>query len=166
MFNSVVDILDALKEKTLKVAKLSKETGIPSSRIYKWKDRGSKITAEDAEILKEWIKKMDNSRNNGNSTPHAQGMHTKEDYLSGKNLDTLYEAHGKVIDTNAKLAEANYLLAVSIARALPETRQDQVWPPKLAEWVREFYSGKKVVPIDELLKELQKASMPDNSYKR
>lgn len=65
MFKSPADILDALKEKRLRVAKLSTETGIPSSRIYKWKDRGSKITSEDAEILKEWIAKLDNSKNNG-----------------------------------------------------------------------------------------------------
>lgn len=76
----------------------------------------------------------------------------KEDYLSGKNLENFSEAHRQ--------------LATAIARVLPETRQDQGWPPKLAEWIREVYSGKKVVPVDELLKELQKVSMPNNSYKQ
>lgn len=76
----------------------------------------------------------------------------REDYLSGKNLENFSEAHRQ--------------LATAIARALPETRQDQVLAPKLAEWIQEFYSGKKVVPIDELLKELKKASMPNSSYKQ
>lgn len=75
MFKTPGDILDALKEKTLKVAKLSKETGIPSSRIYKWKDRGSKITAEDSEILKNWITKLDNSRDNGKDTTGSHDAH-------------------------------------------------------------------------------------------
>lgn len=65
MFKNPTEILDALKEKRLKVAKLSTETGIPSSRIYKWKDRGSKITSEDADKLKEWIERLDNSIENG-----------------------------------------------------------------------------------------------------
>lgn len=61
MFKEPADILEALKERTLSVAKLSRETGIPDSRMYKWRDRGSKITAEDYKTLEDWIAKLDNS---------------------------------------------------------------------------------------------------------
>lgn len=61
MFKSIPDILEALQEKRLPVSKLSKETGIPAARIYKWKDRNSKITAEDAATLENWAGKLDNS---------------------------------------------------------------------------------------------------------
>lgn len=83
----------------------------------------------------------------------------KKDYLSGKNLDNFSEAHRKLVDTNSELA-------LAIVRALPGIQSDRVLAPKIAQWLREYYSGKKEVPVDELLKELQKASMPDSSYRQ
>jgi len=61
LFKNINDILENIKDGSLKIAKLSIETGIPASRMYKWKDRGSKITAEDAEKLLDWANKLDNS---------------------------------------------------------------------------------------------------------
>lgn len=50
--------LDALLEKIKKgevnLTKLSKETGIPATRMYKWKDRDSDITLSDAKKLANW----------------------------------------------------------------------------------------------------------------
>jgi len=61
--------LNEIKAGRINVAKLSKETGIPAGRMYKWKDRGSKITSEDAEILKNWIRQFDNSPKNASVGP-------------------------------------------------------------------------------------------------
>jgi hypothetical protein len=58
----VFDILEKIKSGELNIKKLAAETGISAGRIYKWKDRDSKITLEDALLLEEWSsKRLDNS---------------------------------------------------------------------------------------------------------
>lgn len=52
---TVGDILENIKLGELSVAKLSKETGISAAKMYKWKGRGTKLTAEDAEKLQNWL---------------------------------------------------------------------------------------------------------------
>lgn len=65
----VLEILDKIKKEEINIAKLAKDTGIPSGRIYKWKDRGSKITLEDALELQKWANNQsDNSTDIINST--------------------------------------------------------------------------------------------------
>lgn len=64
----VLDILDRIQKEEINIAKLAKETGIPPGRIYKWKDRGSKITLEDALELQKWaLNGLDNSTQKPNS---------------------------------------------------------------------------------------------------
>lgn len=48
-------INERLQKKTMSVLTLSKETGIPSYRIYKWIDGKGKPKAEDTAILEEWL---------------------------------------------------------------------------------------------------------------
>lgn len=50
----VYDILDKIQKGEINIAKLAKESEISSSRIYKWKDRTSKITLDDAVKLAKW----------------------------------------------------------------------------------------------------------------
>lgn len=65
----MLEILDKIKKEEINIAKLAKDTGIPSGRIYKWKDRGSKITLEDALELQKWANNQsDNSTDIINST--------------------------------------------------------------------------------------------------
>lgn len=58
----VLDLLESIKAGNANVLNISNETGIPSSRIYKWGSRkNSKISLEDALILEKWLNKLDNS---------------------------------------------------------------------------------------------------------
>lgn len=99
MYNSISDLLDAIKEKRLKVSKLSKETGIPDQRIYKWKDRDSKISSEDAEILKTWIEKLDKSTNV-----------SKEPEPKKESLQSLISSNECLSRAQEKFADAHVLL--------------------------------------------------------
>lgn len=66
----MLDILERIQSGEMNIAKLAKDTGIPSTRVYKWKDRGSKITLEDAMKIEEWASKQsDNSIESSNLEP-------------------------------------------------------------------------------------------------
>lgn len=79
------------------------------------------------------------------------------DYLSGKNLDSLYEAHRTVTKNNETLTNTNAELTLAIVRVLPGIRQDQALVPKIVELLQEAFAGKKQMTFDEILKELKKA---------
>lgn len=49
------EILDIRKQRRVSVAKLSRITGIPDDRIYKWESGVGNPKAEDAEKLKKWL---------------------------------------------------------------------------------------------------------------
>lgn len=45
-----------MKERNVSVLELSRQTGIPSPRIYKWYQSDTNPKLEDAEVLESWIK--------------------------------------------------------------------------------------------------------------
>lgn len=58
-------LLNAMKIRGVKVPKLSKETGIPADRIYKWFQQGTHPKEEDSVILEKWINgESENVENN------------------------------------------------------------------------------------------------------
>lgn len=50
----IEDLLDKIKKGEVNITQLSKETGIPATRMYKWKDRNSDISLSDAKKLAVW----------------------------------------------------------------------------------------------------------------
>lgn len=64
------DILEKIKKDEINIAQLARDTRIPADRIYKWKDRGSKITLEDALELQKWAANgLDNSTDTNSKQP-------------------------------------------------------------------------------------------------
>lgn len=51
----IVRLKEEMKKRKVSVLKLSKETDIPSPRIYKWYQEGTKPKLEDAQILEKWL---------------------------------------------------------------------------------------------------------------
>ena len=48
-------VSEEMKRRGVKVPRLSKETGIPKDRIYKWYQQGSNPKPEDSITLEKWI---------------------------------------------------------------------------------------------------------------
>lgn len=51
-------ILDLIKKKAVSIENLSKETGIPTSRIYSWNNKRAKPKGEDFVKLQNWVTKF------------------------------------------------------------------------------------------------------------
>lgn len=104
------DILEKIKKEEINIAKLAKDTGIPSGRIYKWKDRGSKITLEDALKLGEWVgSQSDNSTDTLNLE--------KQDLPEARSNEQIYAAIQEV-------AEAVRKIERKIQEVYPEERDN------------------------------------------
>jgi hypothetical protein len=108
-------INDKLSKESKSVLKMSKETGIPSYRIYKWIDGKGNPKTEDAAILEQWL--------NGNlDIVPNKGVHLVDPndpaYLAGqlamaeRLIAKLEESHEEAKADKTKLFEA-----------LAETRQ-------------------------------------------
>lgn len=54
MIQTIDIILEKIKSEEISVAKVSKETGIPDQRIYKWKSGKGKPKSEDVQKLLNW----------------------------------------------------------------------------------------------------------------
>lgn len=96
------EILNKIKSGSLSVQNVSKETGIPASRIYKWKERDSDISAEDAEKLDNWGKTLD--------TPDI-----KKDTLDKDVLKMVAQSNLNQSEANKNQSIANRKLAESIS---------------------------------------------------
>ena len=91
------DLNRVLKEKKLSVLKVSKETGIPASRIYKWLDGKGRPKHEDVQKVQGWIKgDLEEIQNTANEPEidykklYLQQITKTEDALR-ENLSTLTE---------------------------------------------------------------------------
>lgn len=58
MSNKQPNILDELKQTGASVLKISKETGIPANRMYKWYEGKGTPKYEDVQILKAWLAEL------------------------------------------------------------------------------------------------------------
>lgn len=96
------EILNKIKSGSLSVQNVSKETGIPASRIYKWKERDSDISAEDAEKLDNWGKTLDTSD-------------IKKDTLDKDVLKMVAQSNLNQSEANKNQSIANRKLAESIS---------------------------------------------------
>lgn len=106
-------INDKLLKESKSVLKMSKETGIPSYRIYKWIDGKGNPKTEDAAILEQWLSgNLDivpnNSTQNINDAAFLAGQLSMAERLIAK----LEESHEEAKADKDKLFEA-----------LAETRQ-------------------------------------------
>jgi DNA-binding phage protein len=88
----VVNLLEELKKRKVKIPTFSKETGIPKDRIYKWIQEGNNPKADDEKKIYAWIKmeKAPNEEHNGASQ-------------SSENAKTLTEALAIIKQQNAFL---------------------------------------------------------------
>lgn len=154
--NYRAEVLEIRKQRKVSVTKLSKLTGIPADRIYKWESGVGNPKAEDSEKLQEWIAGSSSEKATTRPQEAQQGEIAsnvvKHDYLSGKNLENF--------------SEAQRLLA-SIVHAQSGNLLDRVLAPKVVEeFLREMFSGKKQMTYDELAKEVRKTLKQDNGYRR
>lgn len=156
-------LIDNVKEKmkalNLNVVGLSKATSIPQGRIYKWFDGSGNPKIEDADILKEWIKK-------GKVEKPINSSKKLEDQTSSITAQTLAD----LAKSNLVLAEANKSLAngheelvkiikLSTANASQGTRQGEV------STIHDFLvllsgvvAGRKYQTFDEALSALHTTS--------
>lgn len=104
---------EKLQKKSMSVLTMSKETGIPSYRIYKWQDGKGRPKADDAAILEKWLndnldKVPSHSLNNVNDPAYIAGQLAMAERLIAK----LEESNEEAKSDKNKLFEA-----------LAETRQ-------------------------------------------
>lgn len=109
-------INEKLEKKSMSVLTLSKETGIPSYRIYKWIDGKGNPKAEDSAKLEQWLSdgldKVPNSTSNEVSNPNHPA------YIAGQ-LAMAERLIAKLEESNEEAkADKNKLF-----EALAETRQ-------------------------------------------
>jgi hypothetical protein len=88
-------VKEIMDDKGISVAQLSRGTGIPSARIYKWFKDGLQPKSPDEKLLKSWIDKIE-------QVPHE----TKDENQTPTNGDLL-----GLIESNKILASANKTLA-------------------------------------------------------
>lgn len=62
------EVLEIRKQRKVSVTQLSKSTGIPADRIYKWESGVGNPKADDSEKLQKWI----NGSSSENATPKPQ----------------------------------------------------------------------------------------------
>lgn len=97
------NILDELKGTGASVLKISKETGIPANRMYKWYEGKGSPKYEDVQILRKWLNKLSEEVTNV----------VEEPQISYKGSDDRLAA---LIKSNQDLAESNKALARSHER--------------------------------------------------
>lgn len=96
-------LLDELKQSGVSTLKISKETGIPSDRMYKWYEGKGNPKFEDVQKLRAWLDKR------VEKVPH--GTKLESDPLTA------------LIESNRDLAESNKILAQSHADLVLLMRQ-------------------------------------------
>lgn len=76
-------ILKTIKERNINITELSRITGIPNTRIYKWLDGKGKPKVDDAEKLQHWAKKNleEVPRETGNTSTEATDVDFRKKYL-------------------------------------------------------------------------------------
>lgn len=136
----MADILAGIKEGTINVSKLSRETGIPASRMYKWKVRPTKITAEDSEILDKWIEKLDNSPENApsESLEPDSGDKTPAADKEAENISALIASNSKLSDAVKLQAEVDLNTSKNYAKLI-----DMIENPKSRNGVKKNQNGDK-----------------------
>jgi hypothetical protein len=100
----LIDIVkETMKERKMNPRHLSKATGIPADRIYKWMQRGLNPKAEDAEKLKAWISSKDDvvnvprGKHASNYTEQALMNLTESNRLMAKSNADLAESHKELV---------------------------------------------------------------------
>lgn len=143
---------EEMKRRGVKFPRLSKETGIPKDRMYKWYgEQGSRISHQDVVTLQRWLdRKMDNNTNlernrttmEGAAT-HGQEGESPENKIPGqvgrdgeaKSLQailSLSETNRKAIDAVDKIADSNLILARLLEQKATEPRPQEI-PEALTE---------------------------------
>lgn len=91
----IEDLLEKIKRGEVNITKLAKETGIPATRMYKWKDRDSDISLSDAKKLALWGKlDLDKSLNSD-----------EEEENKDKTIADLAYSTRRLTDNNTELVE-------------------------------------------------------------
>ena len=103
MSNKPADILAEIKAVGVSLLKISKQTGIPVNRMYKWYEGKGSPKHEDVQILRQWLGK------NAEKVPHEAP--TKMAVVSQDAVVKLIESNKILAEANADLAAAHKLLA-------------------------------------------------------
>lgn len=139
----------------MSVPDFSNETGIPKSRVYKWKQEGTNPKADDVKIITDWLNgEMENvprELNDNTSTNNRLDTLLSVILAMSKDNTALISQHDKIVDTNSKIAETNRLLAQQLIKErstenspLEENRINQlVQFADLLEIIAEIGSGAK-----------------------
>lgn len=107
---NVDEILNAIKERNLNVSEISRNTGIPGTRIYKWLDNKGKPKGEDSKTLQDWAKKYLEKLPNSNSSDTQKeptAMQILAVLTNTINLQTeAYREHAAALKVQAELMES------------------------------------------------------------
>lgn len=117
-------ILDIIKERNLNVLEIARNSGIPSSRIYKWLDGKGQPKLEDSEKLLKWAKKnLDNvpraPQEDGIGITMEEEEHTYKKTEPNQSKDSgilTLQALVNLTESNKQLAESNHSLSRSHER--------------------------------------------------
>jgi transcriptional regulator with XRE-family HTH domain len=95
-----------IKEKGISVLRLSKETDIPATRLYKWLDNKAKPKYEDITKLEKWLNDLEKvpngtTSNTDNNTVHIEYKPSMSENYKEKYL-ALLEKHLETIERTEK----------------------------------------------------------------
>lgn len=106
----MADIIDEIRAKGVSVLKISKETGIPANRMYKWYEGKGSPKHEDVLILRKWLgQKVE-------EVPHGTAK--------SSDLTSLIESNKALSESNKSLAKSHeelvLMMKASLTQAVPE----------------------------------------------
>lgn len=70
----IVNLLDELKKRNVKIPQFSKDTGIPKDRVYKWIQEGNNPKADDEKKIIAWIKEEKPPQENSKAEKYPEAV--------------------------------------------------------------------------------------------
>lgn len=155
----VANLFQSLKERKVSVPKFSKATGIPTARIYKWKQEGTNPKAEDEKMIYSWL-------NGENVEKDRISIPAKNEDLSIRAIHNLTET-GKIHAENYSVMVNNEsrLIKLLEQKSTADGQKDNgVASPKVMSGIlvamAKIASGTRWHSEDEALRELGRLLSP------
>lgn len=124
---TIEEILDFIKRKSVNLKKVSEESGISYDKLASWRQERGKPKVEDTETLLEWWKKRPENALKLEEIPNSlDRMPTEENHNSAEESSTI-QAILKIANANEKLADSNQRLTAMLEkeRAITATSPQQ-----------------------------------------
>lgn len=137
-------VLDVIQEKGLNVQQFSRETGIPSARIYKWRAGEGAPKVEDVGKIQNWLRKTSINQKKTEEIPSPTNPATDTQM---EIINKLANSNNTLAEANKRLADAHYIIAKNnedLIKMIKPNATDE----DLREIVRAF--GTKLAAVEDV----------------